>query len=77
MLSCCGSFTPRHMLTQTEIETFQKIILQEYGKDISYETATEWASSFYELVLLIIAPPKEFYSRLSIDPQKTMLDKLF
>ena len=64
------------MLTSNEIEDFQKIVLQESGKKISYETATEWASSFYELMLLLISPPKEYYSRLSIDPQKTMLDKL-
>ena len=64
------------MLTKKEIETIQQIVFQETGEKISHETAAEWATSIYELLLFIICPPEEFYFRLSVDPDKTILDKM-
>lgn len=44
------------MLTQDQIEEFQKIFLTEFGYEISTEEAFEYANKFLDLLLVTYKP---------------------
>lgn len=64
------------MLLQKEIESFQKIVLQETGTKITYEEAKEWAEDLCGLMTLLIVPPEQHYSTLLFDTEKTIFEDI-